>query len=95
MSTRNIDRGIIMINNVIIVIGFAFLLIIICTVWNSFMFLQYENNKKQSDLNYSPDYKMELLCIEHDGNSNGSVEEAIYKIDIPDNIGIKIHDKSV
>lgn len=82
-----------MINDVIIVIGFMFFLIITCVVWNALMILQYEKNKKQTNLNYSPNYGTELLGVENDGNSDSSVEKAIYKIDMPDNIGIKIYEK--
>lgn len=83
-------------NNIIIAISFVFVLVILCILWNHIMMKKYEKN-----MIYQPNFILEtnvneidltLLGHEIDKNTDNKFIDAVQKIDISEDVRVKIYD---
>lgn len=86
-----------MADDIIVVIGFVVVLAIICKVWNMYTMKQYEKSKENRlSLTYGfyvdSVGKLEIVGVGSDGNGDYDVAKAIKKIDLPDDIRIKVNE---
>lgn len=85
--------------DIIIVFGFVIFIVILCKLWNLIAMKQYEKNKvvkNNKNIKYGTYInsfeKLELMGINDDGNSDFAFIQAVKKIDLSDDIRIKIYD---
>lgn len=86
-----------MVNNIMIVIGFILVLIVICKIWNLYTMKQYLNSKKNKlSLTYgfyvNSTEKLKIVGVGSDENGDYDVAQAIKKIELPDNIRIRVNE---
>lgn len=86
-----------MTNDVIIVIGFVVVLIVICKVWNLYAMKQYGKSKENSlGLTYgfyiNSAENLKIAGVGSDGNGDYDVAKAIKKIELPDDVRIKVNE---
>ncbi len=84
-----------MIHDIIIVIGFIIAVIVICKVWNLYTMKQYNKSKEnRSSITYgfyvNSMEKTQIVGIGSDGNGDYDVSKAIKKIELPDDVRIKL-----
>lgn len=86
-----------MVNNIIIVMGFILVIIAICKIWNLYTMKQYLNSKKNKlGLKYSfyagSTKKLKIVGVGSDGNGDYDAAQAIKKIELPDDIRIRVNE---
>ena len=85
--------------DVFVVIGFILIIMLICKLWNIIMMKQYEK-ESNTEINNIIKYgtyiegfaKLELAGTGNDGNSDFEFKQAVKKIDVPDDVRIKVYD---
>ena len=85
-----------MTNDIRVIIGFVILLIAVCKIWNMYAMKQYEKSKEKSlGLTYGfygNIEKPEIVGVGNDMNEDYNVVQAIKKVDLPDNVRIKVYE---
>lgn len=84
-----------MIHDIIIVIGFIIAVIVVCKVWNLYTMKQYKKSKENRlSMTYgfyvNSVEKPQIVGVGSDGNGDYNVAKAIKKIELPDNVRIKL-----
>lgn len=87
-------------NNNIIVIGFVIFLILYCVLWNKYIMHKLRQMKKLYNMVRDFQYGYYINSISqlplsgngNDGNSDYEVCKAIEKIDMPDDVRIKLNE---
>lgn len=86
-----------MVNDIVVVIGFVVVLIAICRMWNLYTMKQYKKSKANS-LNltygfYADNTKgLGIAGAGSDGNGDYDVAQAVKKIELPDDVRIKVNE---
>lgn len=84
-----------MTNDIVVVVGFVVLVMAMCKVWNMYAMKQY-NKLREKKLSMTYGFyvnnmeKPQLAGVGNDGNGDYDVAKAIQKIDLPDDIRIKL-----
>lgn len=89
-----------MVINIIIFLGFIITVYLICKIWNVFMMRQYNKSKSKSMIKFIIDYdnyidgknKLILAGTENDNNNDYEFIKAVKKINLSEDVRIKIYD---
>lgn len=86
-----------MANDIIVVIGFIVLLVVICKVWNLYTMKQYKKSKaNRLSLTYGfyvdSSEKLGIVGVGGDENGDYDVAKAIEKIELTDDVRIKVNE---
>lgn len=86
-----------MVNDIIVVIGFVVILLVICNVWNLYAMKCYKKSKENRlSITYGfyvdSAEKLEIVGVGSDGNGDYDVAKAIKKIELPDDVRIKVNE---
>lgn len=84
-----------MANDIIIVIGFIIAVIAMCKVWNLYTMKQYKKSKENKlNITYGCHInnveRPQIVGVGSDGNGDYDVVKAIKKIELPDDVRIKL-----
>lgn len=84
-----------MTNDIMVVIFFIIVMIVICKLWNFYMMKEYKKSRKNSlgityGLYINGIGKPKLVGVGNDGNGDYDVAKAIKRIELPDEVRIKL-----
>lgn len=86
-----------MLNDIIVVIGFIILVIVLCKSWNLYTTKRYLKSKEYR-LNLTYGFyvdnmeKLEIVGVGDDKNGDYTVSQAIKKVDLTDDVRIKVNE---